>query len=98
MSDSAQDAKKEIAVHVSSDLDYLYRDIINIHAKPDSVLLEFGNEHLSPPKTATISNRIVVSIQNAYRLQYLLTQTLKKAEERMKEIATQQAASKEMPS
>lgn len=72
--------EEQIQVHVSPDLDYVYRDVINIFVGAGDVVIEMGNRHRSMPEHVTISNRIVLSIANAYDLQSRLQQTLQDAQ------------------
>jgi len=65
----------KIQFHVPPELEYVYRDVFNVYAGVGDVVIEFGNHHRSMPEHASISNRIVMSVGNAY----LLVQTLQKA-------------------
>lgn len=65
----------QIQFHLAPDLEYVYRDIFNVYAGRGDVVIELGNLHRSVPGHATIANRIVVSVSNAY----LLVQTLQEA-------------------
>ena len=76
--------KQTINVHLPQDLEYCYRDISNIFVGSGEVTFEFGNHHKSAPGNATISNRIVMSLANAYDLQQRLEQALMEAQEAMK--------------
>jgi hypothetical protein len=69
-----------IQVHVSPELDYIYRDIFNVYVGAGDVVIEFGNLHRAMPGHASISNRIVMSIGNAYNLQQTLQQALQAAQ------------------
>jgi hypothetical protein len=71
---------QKIQVHIAPDLDYNYRDIANVFVGAGDVVLEFGNFHRSMPNNATISNRIVLSIANAYELQNSLGHALANAQ------------------
>ena len=64
-----------VQFHVPKELEYVYRDVFNVYAGVGDVVIEFGNHHRSIPEHASISNRIVMSVGNAY----LLVQTLQKA-------------------
>jgi site-specific DNA-adenine methylase len=80
----SQDEKQEtIQVHMPQDLEYCYRDIANIFVGSGEVTLEFGNHHKSTPGNASINNRIVMSLHNAYDLQQRLEQALMEAQEAM---------------
>ncbi|MCP3941788.1 MAG: hypothetical protein GY710_09945 [Desulfobacteraceae bacterium] len=70
----------DIKYHVPPDLEYVYRDIFNIYAGTGDVVIEFGNHHRSMPEHAGISNRIVVSVGNAYLLMQTLQQALQGAQ------------------
>lgn len=75
----------KIQVHIPPDLDYSYRDIANVFVGAGDVLIEFGNFHRSMPGNATISNRIVLSISNAYELHNSLGQTLAEAQKKLQQ-------------
>lgn len=74
------DQVPNIQFHVSQDLDYTYRDIFNVYVGAGEVLIEFGNIHRAMPEHATISNRIVVSVGNAYTLMQTMQQALQQAQ------------------
>lgn len=92
MSNENEESKKgtDIQVHVSPDLDYLYRDFFNVFVGTGDVVMEFGNIHRSMPQHATLSNRIVLSVPNAYRLLEILQKALQDAQ-----IKTQQMLNKQ---
>jgi len=77
--------QQNIQVHVAPDLDYVYRDVSNIFVGTGDVIFEFGNRHRSMPDRVTISNRIVMSIANAYDLQQRLQQTLLEAQKKLQQ-------------
>jgi len=70
----------KIQVHVSPELDYIYRDIFNVYVGAGDVVIEFGNLHRAMPGHASISNRIVMSVANAYNLHQTLQQALQAAQ------------------
>ncbi|MBF0470256.1 MAG: DUF3467 domain-containing protein [Gammaproteobacteria bacterium] len=74
--------KTTIQMHISPDLEYCYRDLFNIYASSSEVIIEFGNHHRSTPEHATVTNRIVLSVQNAYNFINQMHQTLQSAEEK----------------
>jgi len=76
----------QLQVHVPPDLDYHYRDMFNIAVGLEEVILEFGNRHRTPPDRVTISNRIVLSVANAFRLQQALQQALANAQKQVQEM------------
>ena len=82
--------QQNFQVHVSPDLDYSYRDVANIFVGAGDVVFEFGNLHRSMPGNITISNRIVLSMANAYDLQQKLAQVLQEAQKQMQEQFKQQ--------
>ncbi len=84
-----QDQQK-FQVHVSPDLDYSYRDVANIFVGAGDVVFEFGNMHRAMPGNITISNRVVMSMANAYDLQQKLGQVLQEAQKQMQEQFKQQ--------
>jgi hypothetical protein len=77
--------KGNIQFHVSSELDYAYRDIFNVYVGSGDVLIEFGNQHRAMPEHATISNRIVMTVGNAYALIQTLQKTLQDAQIKLHE-------------
>ncbi len=62
---------------VKPDLEYCFRDLVNIHVAAEEVILEFGNRHRGTPDQATIMNRIVLSPTSAMRLVKGLTDGMK---------------------
>ena len=76
---------RNFQIHVPPDLDYVYRDIANVFVGAGDVVLEFGNFHRSMPGNATISNRIVLSVANAYELQNSLGRALAEAQKKLQE-------------
>ncbi len=74
------DPQPEIQFHVSPELEYAYRDVINVYVGAGDVVIEFGNLHRAMPGHATISNRIVLSVANAYNLHQTLQQALQAAQ------------------
>lgn len=85
----AENSQKEppldIHFHVSPDLDYVYRDVFNVYVGAGDVVIEFGNQHRAMPEHATISNRIVMSVGNAYTLIQTLQKTLQNAQVKLHE-------------
>jgi len=69
-----------IQFHVPPELEYVYRDVFNVYAGTGDVVIEFGNHHRAMPEHASISNRIVMSVGNAYLLVQTLQQALEKAQ------------------
>ena len=69
-----------IQFHVPPDLEYVYRDVFNVYAGTGDVVIEFGNHHRAMPEHASISNRIVMSVGNAYLLVQTLQQALQQAQ------------------
>lgn len=80
MSDSRENT---IQLHIPPELEYTYRDICNIFVGENEVVFEMGNRHRSTPEHATIANRIVMSIADAYSLQQRLEASLMEAQQRM---------------
>ncbi len=74
---------KDVQFHVSPDLDYSYRDVFNVFVGVGEVVIEFGNIHRSMPGHATLSNRIVLSVGNAYALVQALQGSLQEAQARL---------------
>ncbi len=74
---------KDIQFHVSPELEYVYRDVFNVYVGAGDVLIEFGNIHRSMPEHASISNRIVMSIGNAYSMMQTMQQALQQAHDRL---------------
>ncbi|MBF0220585.1 MAG: hypothetical protein HQL49_13815 [Gammaproteobacteria bacterium] len=71
--------RKKIQVHIPPELEYCYRDLFNIYAGAGEVIIEFGNHHRCAPEFASISNRIVLSVQNSYNFVEQLENTLRTA-------------------
>ena len=72
-----------IQFHVPPELEYVYRDVFNVYAGAGDVLIEFGNHHRAMPEHASISNRIVMSVSDAYLLVQTMQQALQKAQAQM---------------
>lgn len=77
--------KQQVQVDFAADIDYKYRDVLNIFVGRGDVVFEMGNMHRSMPGQATISDRIVVSMANAYDFHARLGQALKEAQERLQQ-------------
>jgi Protein of unknown function (DUF3467) len=71
---------QDFQFHVSPDLEYVYRDVFNVYVGAGDVVIEFGNLHRSMPGHAAISNRVVMSVANAYNLHQTLQQALQAAQ------------------
>ena len=74
------DQQPGVKFHVAPELDYVYRDVFNVYVGTGDVVIEFGNLHRAVPGHATISNRIVISVANAYTLNQTLQQALQAAQ------------------
>lgn len=74
------DKKPTVKFHVSPELEYVYRDVFNVYVGAGDVVIEFGNLHRAMPGHATISDRIVLSVANAYNLHQTLQQALQAAQ------------------
>lgn len=90
MSDEQNSGEMNVQVHVPSELEYHYRDIANVYVGAGDVVIEFGNFHRSAPGKASIQNRVVLSISNAYQLQESLAAALAQAQNRMRQELDQQ--------
>nr|WP_321465992.1 hypothetical protein [uncultured Desulfobulbus sp.] len=88
---SESEEEHRIQFHLPTDLEYVYRDVFNVYAGRGDVVIEMGNLHRSMPGHATISNRIVVSVSNAYVLVQTLQQALQGAQEQLQQQLQQQA-------
>ncbi|SLM32885.1 hypothetical protein MTBBW1_80228 [Desulfamplus magnetovallimortis] len=82
-SETDKNLPSSIQFHVSPDLEYVYRDIFNVYVGAGDVVIEFGNLHRSMPEHASISNRIVMSVGNAYTLMQTMQQALQQAHDRL---------------
>ena len=82
MADKDDKGGKEINIqfHVSQELEYNYRDIFNVYVGTGEVVIELGARHRAMPEHATIYNRIVVSVSNAYILVQTMQQALQQAQ------------------
>jgi len=77
------EGKPRIRFHVPPELEYVYRDVFNVYAGAGDVVVELGNHHRSMPEHATISNRIVMSVSNAYLLVQTLQQALQESQSKL---------------
>ena len=84
----------QVKIHVSPDLDYNYRDIVNIYVGNGDVVMEFGNLHRSMPGHVTISNRMVLTTAAAFELQAQLQNVLVQAQQQMQMQMQQQMQQK----
>jgi hypothetical protein len=75
-----------IRFHVSSDLEYVYRDVFNVYVGTGDIVIEFGNYHRAMPDNVTISNRIVMTIGNAYTLMQTMQEALQEAQKKLQEV------------
>jgi len=82
---AGEEERVNIRFHLSPELDYVYRDVFNVYAGTGDVVIELGNLHRSTPGHATISNRIVVSVSNAYVLVQTLQQALQAAQQQLQQ-------------
>lgn len=87
---SGQDSQvTKVSVNFAENIDYKYRDILNIFVGRGDVVFELGNIHRSVPDQATIADRIVVSMASAYDFHARLGQALKEAQEKLQQEMTQ---------
>lgn len=89
-SSNTADETQRVEVTFAEGIDYRYRDVLNIFVGRSEVVFELGNIHRSVPNQATISDRIVVSMANAYDFHARLGQSLKDAQERLQQEMRQQ--------
>ena len=82
MTETKDAGETRMQIMLDPDMDYVYRDMFNVHVGLDEVILEFGNLHRVPENSATISDRIVLSVRNAVRLQQVLGRVIKDAQEK----------------
>ena len=81
-----EEDSREMKLHVPPDLDYPYRDVFSVSVSMDEVIVEFGIRDRSSPGRGSISDRVVLSVGNAFRLQSLLGQSLAKARQHAAEV------------
>jgi hypothetical protein len=79
------DSGRNIQVHVPTELEYHYRDIVNVFVGAGDAVLEMGDFHRSITNTATISNRVVLSVAAAYELHNTLGQALANAQQQLQQ-------------
>jgi hypothetical protein len=79
-----------LQVYAAPDLEYTYRDFFSLYVGSEEVLVEFGNRHRAQSNRATVHNRIVLSIPNAFRLQQALARSLDEARKRMQQAQEEQ--------
>ncbi len=82
---AGEEERIKVQFHLAPELEYVYRDIFNIYAGTGDVVIELGNLHRSMPGHATIANRIVVSVSNAYVLVQTLQQALQGAQQQLQQ-------------
>lgn len=87
--DTKNEAVTRIEVNFANDLDYKYRDIINVFVGRGDVVFEMGNIHRSVPGQGTISDRVVLTLASAYDFHARLGQALNEAQEAMQKEMTQ---------
>ncbi len=92
---SNNDPQPKVQFHVSPELEYAYRDVFNVYVGAGDVVIEFGNLHRAMPGHATISNRIVLSVANAYNLHQTLQQALQAAQMQIQKNLQEQRKEKE---
>ena len=94
--DAAGQAKTQrpLTVNVAGNLDYSYRDVFNITAGPEDVVIELGNVNRSQSDQVTVFNRIVLSPGTAMRLAQGLQQSLNQMQEEMKKQMAARATQK----
>jgi hypothetical protein len=92
---SKNDSQPEVQFHVSPELEYAYRDVFNVYVGAGDVVIEFGNLHRAMPGHASISNRIVLSVANAYNLHQTLQQALQAAQMQIQKNLQEQRKEKE---
>jgi hypothetical protein len=88
MTDDPQNQENQtttIQVHVAPDLDYVYRDVFNVYVGAGEVVVEMGIRHRAMPQHVTISNRIVMSVGNAYTLIQTINQALAEAQQKLQQ-------------
>ena len=79
-----ENSQIKVQFHVPQELEYTYRDIFNVYVGTGDVVIEMGNLHRSMPEHASISNRVVLSIENAYKLNEALQKGLQAAQLEMR--------------
>ncbi|MHC4872714.1 MAG: DUF3467 domain-containing protein [Planctomycetota bacterium] len=84
-----QEGGGQLQVHMSPDLEYSYRDFFSVFVGGEEVVIDFGNRHRAQADRATIQNHIVMSVQNAFRLNQALARSLEEARKRVQEAAKQ---------
>jgi hypothetical protein len=87
-----QGQAEQLQIHVAPDLEYCYRDLANVYFGAESVIIELGNRHNSPPKHATVANRIVLTPSVAYQLQQALMNGLRQWQNQRRQQQQQQQA------
>ena len=75
---------QNIKVYMPPDLEYRYKDVFAVFVGMGDVVIELGNHHRSPPGNVSVSDRIVLSVPNTYKLIQMLQNSIKSAEEQVK--------------
>jgi hypothetical protein len=92
---SESNQQPKIKFNVSPELEYVYRDVFNVYVGAGDVVIEFGNLHRAMPGHASICNRIVLSVANAYNLHQTLQQALQAAQMQLQKNLQEQRKEKE---
>ncbi|GAB6888325.1 hypothetical protein JCM13304A_18240 [Desulfothermus okinawensis JCM 13304] len=85
-----ENKENKVEIYMSPDVDFVYRDVFHVFVGAGEVVIEFGNIQRMEPSKVIISNKIVLSLGNAYRLMKSLEDALKSAEDKFKEILSTQ--------
>lgn len=95
MQDTEQDVggqDGQIQVNIPPDLDYQFRDLVNVYPTLGDVLLEFGNIHRSLANQISISDRLVIPMHVAIRLTQILQNAIQQAQEAVQQQMDAQAS------
>ncbi|MBF0352576.1 MAG: hypothetical protein HQM11_16205 [SAR324 cluster bacterium] len=77
-------AQPQVQIYLPPDMEYRYKDVFRIFVGVGDVVIEFGNQNRFVPDRVSISDRIVMSVPNAYKFINQLQHTLRVAEEQIK--------------
>ncbi len=81
--------QKKVEVYIKPDVDYVYRELFNVYVGVGDVVIEFGNYQRPDASKVIVSERIVMTIGNAYKLMQHMENALKQAQEKIQEMVQQ---------
>jgi len=87
MSENKQQDGLEVYIH--PDADFVFREVFGVYVGAGEVVIEFGNYQRIDSRKVVISDRIVMTINNAYKLMRYMEDALQQAQAKMQELLKQ---------